>query len=403
MQKMKNKDVNQEEKMVIMQKMNDAIKEGNDELFAQTFIEFANNLQENILREARELSEKTDQAILSARGVRQLTYTERNYYQKVIDAMRSSNPRQALTDMDEVLPKTTIDAVFDDLTEQHSLLEAIDFQNTSGLIEMILNKDGHQLATWSKLCAEIVTELTSGFKKIQMEQKKLSAFLPVCKAMLDLGPAWLDRYVRTILAEALYNGLEEAIINGTGIDMPIGMNRNLEGPVDPINGYPLKATVTVTSLDPVTYGNLIANMAIGTNGKTRVVSEVILLVNPTDYLQKVMPATTIRRADGTYANNVFPFPTRLIQSIQVPVGKAIIGLVKRYFMGIGTAKSGKIEYSDDYRFLEDERVYLVKLYGHGEPLDNNAFVYADISGLQPSVQEVVVNEVKAVVKTKEQA
>lgn len=28
-------------------------------------------------------------------------------------------------------------------------------------------------------------------------------------------------------------------------------------------------------------------------------------------------------------------------------------------------------------------MYLVKLYGHGEPLDNKAFVYADISELSP--------------------
>ena len=87
----------------------------------------------------------------------------------------------------------------------------------------------------------------------------------------------------------------------------------------------------------------------------------------------------------------------------MPENRAIIGLPNRYFMGVGTAKSGKIEYSDEYHFLEDERMYLVKLYGHGEPLDNNAFVYADISGLVPTVQEVVVNEVKGTVKTKEQA
>ena len=39
-------------------------------------------------------------------------------------------------------------------------------------------------------------------------------------------------------------------------------------------------------------------------------------------------------------------------------------------------------------FLEDERVYLVKLYGYGMPLDNTAFVYADISGLVPTIQTV---------------
>lgn len=72
----------------------------------------------------------------------------------------------------------------------------------------------------------------------------------------------------------------------------------------------------------------------------------------------------------------------------------------RYFMGIGTEKNGKMEFSDEYKFLEDERVYLVKMYGHGEPLDNTAFVYADISNLVPTIQKVTVDGVvntKAVV------
>jgi hypothetical protein len=202
----------------------------------------------------------------------------------------------------------------------------------------------------------------------------------------------MDRYVRAVLGEALAFGLEEGIINGTGKDMPIGMNRQVGTGVVVTDGvYPLKATVPVTSLDPVTYGTLLATLAKDANNKDRVVSKVVLIVNPTDYLTKIMPATTVRSTDGTYTTNVFPFPTTVIQSAQVPAGKAIIGLAEKYFMGIGTAKSGKIEYSDEYKFLEDERVYLVKLYVHGEPLDNNAFIYTDISGLVPTIQTVTVS------------
>ena len=85
---------------------------------------------------------------------------------------------------------------------------------------------------------------------------------------------------------------------------------------------------------------------------------------------------------------MLPYPTKCIQSTRVPEGKAVIGLGKQYFMGIGTAKSGKIEQSDEYHFLEDERVYLTKLYGHGEPKDNNAFEVLDISAVKPAVLKV---------------
>lgn len=388
---MKNLDMLKAKKAEIMQKINQAIKDGNEESFAQAFTEFTETMQEAVMQEARGMVQEADSKVLLGRGVRQLTSEENKYYTRVIEAMKSSNPRQALEDVEVVLPKTVIDAVFEDLVGEHPLLDAINFQDTSGLIEYLVNTNGNDLATWGTLCAEIVKELTSGFKKLSMIQHKLSAFLPVCKAMLDLGPVWMDRYTRAILQESLYNGLEYGIIDGTGNNMPIGMTRQVgEGVVVTGGVYPRKGTVEVKSLDPVSYGQLISGMAVGPNGKARVVNSVIMIVNPVDYLQKVMPATTIRGADGTYVNNVLPYPTTIIQSIQIEQGKALFGLARRYFMGIGTAKSGKIEYADEYRFLEDERVYLVKLYGHGEPLDNNAFVYADISGLKPAAHQVFV-------------
>lgn len=77
----------------------------------------------------------------------------------------------------------------------------------------------------------------------------------------------------------------------------------------------------------------------------------------------------------------------------VPSGKAVFGLANRYFFGLGTSKGGKLEYSDEYKFLEDQRVYLIKLYGNGRALDENAFVYVDISNLVPTVQKVEVTNI----------
>lgn len=386
---MRNKDALAQEKGKILERMNAAIMANDQETFAAAFEELSLNIQENIMAEVDLIQQKNDTNILASRGVRQLTSEEKNYYEKVIDAMKSSNPRQALTDLDVVMPKTTIDAVFEDLTTEHPLLDAIDFHNTSGLIEMLLNEDETELATWDTICAKIVTELTSGFKKANMSMNKLSAFLPVCKAMLDLGPAWLDRYVRDILQEALYNGLEDAIVAGDGDKKPIGMMKQVGEGVTVTSGkYPDKVAIKVTNLDQATYGTLLAKLAKTPKGRPRKVDNVILVVNPVDYFTKVMPGTTLMTPQGTYVNNVLPYPTKIIQSTRVPEGKAIIGLGKKYFMGIGTAKSGKIEYSDEYHFLEDERVYLVKLYGHGEPKDNNAFQVLDISKLEPLILKV---------------
>lgn len=393
---MKNLDVLNQEKMAIVQEMQKALLENDTAAFSEAFAKFSDNIAQKVTAQFEVRQEAADVSVLAARGARQMTSEENAYFQQLGDAMKSANPKQALAELDVVMPKTEIDAVFEDLTASHPLLDAVEFQNTSSLVEMIVNTHEEQLGTWGALTAEITKELTSGFKKINMSLTKYSAFIPVAKSMLDLGPAWLETYVRTILQETIYLGLEEAIIKGTGKDMPIGMNRQVGDGVTITGGvYPEKTTVAVNALDPVTYGGLLADMSKTPNGHQRTVQNVILVVSPADYFTKIMPATTIRAADGTYVNNVLPFPTTIIQSVHVPEGRMILGLAKRYFMGVGMAKSGKIEYSDEYHFLEDERVYLCKLYGHGEPLDNNAFVYCDISGMVPAVQKVEVTNTPA--------
>jgi len=107
------------------------------------------------------------------------------------------------------------------------------------------------------------------------------------------------------------------------------------------------------------------------------------VVNPLDYFRRVMPATTIMAPDGTYRNDVLPYPMETIQSAAVPVGKAVLGIGYRYLAMLGSERDGRIDYSDHFQFLQDNRVYLIKGYANGLPLDNNAFLYLDISGLEP--------------------
>jgi hypothetical protein len=211
--------------------------------------------------------------------------------------------------------------------------------------------------------------------------------------MLDLGPAWLDRYVRTILLEAIANGLEWGIINGRGVAEgavdpgdyiyePIGMIKDLSN-FNVATGYADKVAIPISDFSPENYGALIGQLAVGPNKLNRNVTEVILVVNPVDYFTKIMPATIYQTPQGTYARDIFPFPTRVIQSAYVTQGKAILGIGKRYLAVLGTGKDGKIEYSDEYKFLEDERYYLIKLYGTGRPLDNGSFLYLNIANIKP--------------------
>ena len=386
---MKNLDIIKQNNAAVLQKMQEAVKNNDTEAFAAAFSEFAEAIQEAILKDARSLIEANDAAVLAQRGVRQLTSEETAYYNKVIEAMRSKDPKQAITLIDDVMPKTVIDEIFTYLTENHPLLDAITFQNTGAIVQWIMSTSSG-VAGWGELSDAINDELLGAFSTIELDKKKLTAFISVSNAMLDLGPAWLDRYVRTLLAEAIAVGLETAIVDGDGKNKPLGMTRQLSGAVDGV--YPRKNAIAITALDPETYGNILDILSQAPNNKRRAINSVLLIVNPADYFTKVFPATTPRTTDGGFRNDVFPFPTTVIQSTAVPVGYAVMGLGDRYFMGLGTGtgKGGRIEYSDEYKFLEDHRIYRVKFYGNGRPMDENAFVYLDITGLKPYVQKVEV-------------
>lgn len=328
--------------------------------------------------------------VLATRGANQLTTEERSYYKQFADAAKSGNPKQAVENLNVRMPKTVIDRVFEDLRTKHPLLSKINFIATAGMVEMFVNTNGHQAAAWGQLTDEIVKELTGGFRMVSATLFKLSAFLPIAKSMLDLGPEWLDRFIRETLYEGMANGLEAGIVAGTGKNQPIGMIRkvgtgaNLTDGIALVDGeFPEKDATPIDDLSAATVGNLLGQMAESPDGKARRVENVLLVVNPVDYYQKVMPATTLMAPDGTYRNDVMPYPMDIVDSPSVPKGKVVLGLGKRYLALLGTSKDGKIEYSDHYRFLEDERVYLIKGYANGMPLDNNAFLVLDISNLQP--------------------
>lgn len=370
-------------KTEIMNALASAVRSNDETAMQQAMTDWQNYLSESIIAEANGILGATDSNILASRGVRQLTSKEKKFYENLIASARQEvTPGSVITGIGEALPETTIESVFDDLKQNHPLLNAINFTNTSAITKMVMNKQGSQTATWDELNTPITKQLVGEIEIVTMTLCKLTAYMFVTFDMLDLGPAWIDKYVRETLAEALSVGLETAIVDGNGVNQPIGMTRNFTGSFNSSTGYARNSATAIKALDTDTYGTLLSTLAKAPNGNIRTISEVVLIVNPVDYFTKVMPATTVLAPDGTYRNNIFPFPTKLIQSVGAPEGHAIIGLAPRYFMGMGTAKGGKLEYDDSYKFIEDLRTYKIKLYGMGKPLDKNAFIYLDISNLK---------------------
>lgn len=393
------------DKTKLQESMIAALHEQNENKYVESMTALFEVLQKETLEKAQELAGVKDTEILQARGVRVLTSQEKKYFEKLGEAMRAENPKQALTNPELGMPETVINAVFDDLQTEHPLLSRISFTNTQGAIKFLMSKNDYQKAVWGKLCAEITEEIESSFKEIDMTLMKLSAFIPVCEAMLDLGPAWLDSYVRQCLYEALANGLEDGIINNLNTTTgPVGMIADMTTGSGGVGAatFTAKTATPITDLKPATIGAQLAKLAKDEAGKYRAIRDVILIVNPVDYMTKVFPATTVMTGNGTYVNNVLPYPMTVIQSAAVSSGKAVLGLGYKYFMGLGmSSRAGRIEYSDEFKWLEDERVYKIKLYANGMPMDNNAFQYLDISGLKPATVRVTIENEEPITTTVE--
>lgn len=345
-----------------------ALETGDSDKFSEAIVKniVANNeaIQERLINEAKTFNiENADASILAQRGFKPLTAEERKFYNEVKD-------KHSFEGLE--LPKTVFERVFDDLQKEHPLLSEIDFQNVTGVSEWVIRVDDVEAAWWGPLCDEIKKKLDTGFKIIKTDLYKVSAYVPVCKAMLALGPEWLDRYVRAILTESIALAMEKAIIAGDGQDGPVGITKKIADVSDGIHQD--KEAVELADFSPASIGtSILAPLSRGKSGLGR----LILVVNPTDYYAKFYSLFNIQDEHGVYRQQNLPFDGKVIVSDYMPEGKLVVGEARNYFMGVGSAL--KIEHSDEYRFLEDQRVYIAKQYANGQPRKDEDFIVFDIT------------------------
>ena len=146
----------------IRQKLQEAMRANDPEQTSEAFSDLFQYYAETTCREYEELRQEKDAQVLAARGVRQLTAKEREYYQKLGEAMNSADS-QAINNLDLVMPETVFDDIFKDLVTEHPILGVIQFMNTGGAVRMLMNTNGYQRAAWGKLCATIIQELSSAW------------------------------------------------------------------------------------------------------------------------------------------------------------------------------------------------------------------------------------------------
>ena len=388
---MKSKDMLAQNKAAALDALASAMKGSDEQAVATALANFYGTVKDELLFEAKEAAQNnaTEAAALAARGARPLTPAENAYYEKVIAACKSPDPKNAFSGMNVVMPQTIVDGVMEQMQKTHPLLDMISFMNTTALTTVILNAQPGQTAKWGALGSKITQELDGAFKKFDVSLLKLSAFMVISQDYLELGPAWLDQYIRQCLSESIATALENAIVDGTGNGEPIGMTRDVSDDANVVGGvYPRMEPINLDDLTPESLGKLVALLARDPKdpAKARTVGELIFVVNPFTYWEKVFPATSYRRPDGTWIKDVLPIPATIATSGALDKTHAVLGISKNYFAGLGVlGKYGVISYDDSVRFLDDERVYKSRMQGNGRPMDEYSFLYLDLSRLKVTV------------------
>ena len=362
-----------------------SMKDGDETQVQDALKGWMEEIQNNIRADFEQYQETQDQSILDRRGIHALTSEETKFYNSLIESVRNNKVLNA-TNAGPALPVTVVERVLESVKKDHPLINAINPTVVGAITKIIKRKGKLAKAVWGEITDEIKTEIKGDLAVADLVAAKLTAFLLLSQDYIELGPTWLDAYVRQCLEEALALGIEDGVINGTGVKQPVGLIRDIHEGVSfsTTTGYPEKTPVVVKSFDPKTYGELIAKMSKTESGESRVITKVILVVNPTDYFQKVMPSTTVLTASGAYVSDVFPFATEVFQSAAVAEGKAVLFVEKSYIFELATRnKDGEILTSDEYKFLEDFRTYKIRLLGTGIAEDNTCALLLDISGLSP--------------------
>lgn len=325
----------------------------------------ATDVRTDILNQVNE--SMVDRSIMQSRGANVLTSEEMKFFNAVVEEGGFKST--------ETLPKTTQERIFDDLVEDHPFLKHIGLENLGAVTEFIYG-DPEGAAVWGPLFDGIKGQLNATFRKDSISQLKLTAFIPLANDMLKLGPVWVERYVRTMITEAMKVGLERGFVAGTGKNEPIGLLKDPSGSV--VNGvYPDKKPVGTLTFEPgrKTINELkgvvkLLAKKLNADGSDadrpkNIAGKVVMVTNPFDTFD-IQANATIQNAAGVYVTSL-PFNPILTESVFVPQGKVLFFVKGQYVAAMGGTES--IKKYEETLALEDATVYIAKQYATGKPKD----------------------------------
>lgn len=303
-----------------------------------------------------------------------LNATERKFFNSITTDVGTKN--------EILLPETTIDRIFEELTTDHPLLQVLNLR-TTGIKTRIIQSDKTGTAVWGKVFGEIKGQLDVLFTDENVMQGKLTAFVVVPKDITEYGPQWVEAFVRAQIVETFSLALEQGFLRGAGPvkDEPIGLIKDLSAGESPTSGYTDKTSSgTLTFSNSTTIvnelSNVIKHLAVKENGKSmKVKGKVYIVANPVDAIE-IEKRCTVLTSDGVYVQAI-PFGVKIIESEFMNTGELLCFVQDRYDAFIGGGVN--IKKFDQTLALEDCNLYTSKQFAFGKARDNKSAVLFTLS------------------------
>ena len=361
-----------------------AMAEGDETKTGEALNSYLDVLQTEVTKAVSDQvnNEMLDRSILQQRGTNVLTSEETHFFNRVVS-------EGGFTD-DAILPVTTQERVFEELVRSHALIQAIGVQDL-GPVTRFITADPTKAYAWGPLFGDIAGQVNAAFTEEDMGTFKLTSFAAIPNDMIELGPVWLERYVRTLLVESYSTGLEFGFVNGGGatVNQPIGLNKNVAAETGAVTAKTTSGTLTFA---PSEKGEVVAGelhgvvSALSTNEKgdsRQIANRVFMVVNPIDAIA-VQMRNTIQTANGVWVT-ALPYNVQVVESEVVDAGTALFFLRGEYLAAV--AGGYRFKKFDQTLALEDATLYTIKQFANGKPKDNKtALLYTlDIDFAPPIV------------------
>lgn len=342
-----------------------------------------NAKHDTLIKELVEQNAKAaaDESYRKSLGLHTLSKEESEFYEKV-----KGGVYQAITAKQiDIMPTSIVDRTLEDVNKASDILTLVNFA-PADVKHWITGEHSGKAAWGTELTSEITGELSATIKGIDLEQHKLTVYMVIPKAISDLALPFVDKYFRTILAEAMQDGLVEGYLNGNGKTGPVGITKKLETFTSTGTAQDKTKLNTIKKFSPK--GLKEVRKTLSNKGKRRV-TELHLICNPLDEAEYVDPCLYGEALTGGYRNTSF-MPIVKHVDANCPEGTGIFTLKGVYTMGTSGVRFD--EY-DQTKAMEDANLVIGKCYANGRANDDNCAVVFDITKLEEYV--LPVNQVTA--------